>query len=166
MSSWEQVAQEADQATDAKNITAAHELLKKAIEGGLHHPQIAWRYARSLHEMAEETTDKTARKVYFKEGLEWAKKAVEEDPSIAAAHKWFSVLLSAQNEFISSKEKWRMPTPSVTTFSRPWNSTRMTPPHTIAWECGVGTSSRLAGWSVRQQLCSLGHRLPLPLKSV
>ncbi|ESL08452.1 hypothetical protein TRSC58_03845 [Trypanosoma rangeli SC58] len=105
MSSWEQVVQEADQATKAKDITAAHKILHNAIEGGLHHPQISWRYARSLYEMGEETTDKKVRQTYFKKGLEWGKKAVEEDSNTAAAHKWFSILLSAQNEFVGSREK-------------------------------------------------------------
>ncbi|KEG09505.1 regulator of microtubule dynamics protein 1 [Trypanosoma grayi] len=105
MSTWEQVAQEADDAVTAKDVKGCYEILRKAHENGVHHLQLTWRYARALYDMAEETTEKREREKYFKEGLEWAKKAVEEDPNFYASHKWLGILLSAQNEFISTKEK-------------------------------------------------------------
>ncbi|KAH9589120.1 Tetratricopeptide repeat [Trypanosoma melophagium] len=105
MSSWEQVVQEADKATDLKDVKGVYQILRKAEESGIHHSELSWRYARSLYDMAEETTDKKEREKYFKEGLKWAQKAVEEDPNMYTSHMWMGILLSSQNEFISTKEK-------------------------------------------------------------
>eukprot|EP00796_Vickermania_ingenoplastis_P012356 gene12356-8483_t len=102
---WESIAKAAEDKLAQNDIEGYYKMLDDAYKGGARHPQILWRLAKGCYEMASEfeKSQKDKRNPFLTRGLELAKEAVLEDPSIPQAHKWAGVLLSEQD--VSNKEK-------------------------------------------------------------
>lgn len=103
MSNWEAVAKESEEVLAKPDIKGCHEILTKAYEGGLQHPEILWRLGRSCYEMAEETSNEEEKEKYLVQGLELCQRSVAEDANNFASQKWLGILLSKQK--VSTKQK-------------------------------------------------------------
>lgn len=105
MSSWEEIAAEADKIQVSCDYKAVRDLLFKAIDGGNQHPQLLWRAARNCYDLAQESTDKAVRQELITKGFDLVKKSVDEDPNNFASQKWIGILYGSLGEFIATKDK-------------------------------------------------------------
>jgi len=79
--------------------------LIQPLSGGPFNIDVAWRYARVLYELAEETADKSERERLVRSGLAKAEEALVQCPDNGLAHKWVGIMLGAVGQFLPTKEK-------------------------------------------------------------
>ncbi|KAJ6663925.1 hypothetical protein lerEdw1_008879 [Lerista edwardsae] len=68
--------------------------------------EILWRLARALRDLAQlSQTSEEKKKQLTYEALDYAKKALEKDPSIFAVHKWYAICISDVGDYEGIKTK-------------------------------------------------------------
>lgn len=71
------------------------------------HPELLWRLARVLTEKAKITTNKEEKQTLLMEALEYAQKAIENEPPIGSfgAHKWYAIIINYVGELEGTKSQ-------------------------------------------------------------
>ncbi|PRP87976.1 hypothetical protein PROFUN_02713 [Planoprotostelium fungivorum] len=98
-------AEELYQAQPA-TINESVEYLAAAHQEYPDHPEIFWRYIRTLYDLGDtKPDDKPFRQSLYEKGLEQATLLLQKFPEEWGGHKWYAIMLSSLAEYQSTKDK-------------------------------------------------------------
>eukprot|EP00047_Mylnosiga_fluctuans_P005535 m.241077 g.241077 ORF g.241077 m.241077 type:complete len:327 (-) comp13780_c0_seq1:31-1011(-) len=80
-------------------------IIQHIANGGEASADVLWRLARACHDLAGESSDKTAKKSLTLEAYAAMQEALKKDPNSSPVHKWMAIIISDIGDFEGTTKK-------------------------------------------------------------